>query len=86
MIGERIYSGLWSEDAAGYARELVIDPPYVFVSGTTGFDPETKSFPESVEEQTENCFRTIEAALKEGRNRSLQSAARPHFRDQQRRV
>ena len=63
MIGERIYSGLWSEDAAGYAR-AVIDPPYVFVSGTTGFDPETKSFPESVEEQTENCFRTIEAALK----------------------
>ncbi|MDF1794600.1 MAG: RidA family protein [Thalassobaculaceae bacterium] len=62
MIGRRIYSGAPFEEMAGYAR-AVIDPPYVFVSGTTGFDPETLQFPEDVEAQCENCFRIIERAL-----------------------
>ncbi|MCR9072024.1 MAG: RidA family protein [Alphaproteobacteria bacterium] len=62
MIGRRIYSGAPFEEMAGYAR-AVVDPPYVFVSGTTGFDPETLEFPEDVESQCENCFRIIERAL-----------------------
>jgi enamine deaminase RidA (YjgF/YER057c/UK114 family) len=33
------------------------------VSGTTGFDAETKEFPADVEAQCENCFRNIEIAL-----------------------
>lgn len=64
MIGQRIYSGAPFEEMAGYAR-AVVDPPYVFVSGTTGFDPETLEFPEDVESQCENCFRTIERSLKQ---------------------
>lgn len=62
MTGTRIYSGAPFEAMAGYAR-AVVDPPYVFVSGTTGFDPETLQFPESVEAQCENCFATIGRAL-----------------------
>lgn len=64
MIGTRIYSGAPFEQMAGYAR-AVVDPPYVFVSGTTGFDPETLQFPEDVETQCENCFATIARTLAE---------------------
>ena len=62
MIGRRVYSGAPFEEMAGYAR-AVIDPPYVFVSGTTGFDPDTLDFPDDVETQCENCFKTIARAL-----------------------
>ena len=64
MIGERIFSGFPNEERVGYARAAVVDG-WVFASGTTGFDPETKQFPEDVETQCENCFRNIERALKE---------------------
>ena len=64
MIGKRIYSGHPNEEKAGYARAAVVDD-WVFVSGTTGFDPDTKEYPEGVEAQCENCFRNIEGALKE---------------------
>lgn len=62
MTGTRIYSGAPFEAMAGYAR-AVVDPPYVFVSGTTGFDPETLQFPDDVETQCENCFANIARAL-----------------------
>lgn len=62
MSGTRIYSGAPFEAMAGYAR-AVVDPPYVFVSGTTGFDPETFEFPKDVESQCENCFANIARAL-----------------------
>jgi enamine deaminase RidA (YjgF/YER057c/UK114 family) len=64
MIGKRIYSGHPNEERAGYARAAVVDD-WVFVSGTTGFDPDTKEYPEGVEAQCENAFRNIERALKE---------------------
>ncbi len=64
MIGRRVYSGAPFEEMAGYAR-AVIDPPYVFVSGTTGFDPDTLAFSEDVETQCENCFKTISRALEQ---------------------
>ena len=44
-------------------RGAVIVDGWVFVSGTTGFDPETKEFPKDVETQCENCFRNIANAL-----------------------
>lgn len=62
MIGERIFSGSPYEERAGYARAAVIDG-WAFVSGTTGFDPETGQYPEDVEAQCENCFRNIAGAL-----------------------
>ncbi|WP_420566431.1 RidA family protein [Thalassobaculum sp.] len=68
MIGRRIYSGAPFEEMAGYAR-AVVDPPYVFISGTTGFDPDTLEFPEDVESQCENCFRIIERALTQAGSR-----------------
>jgi enamine deaminase RidA (YjgF/YER057c/UK114 family) len=64
MIGQRIYSGHPNEDKAGYARAAVVDR-WVFVSGTTGFDAETKQYPPDVIAQCENCFRNIERALNE---------------------
>ncbi|MGK9230838.1 RidA family protein [Inquilinus limosus] len=62
MIGTRIFTGSPYEDRAGYARAVVADG-WVFVSGTTGFDPADFSFPEDVESQCENCFRNIAWAL-----------------------
>ena len=64
MIGTRIYSGFSNEEKVGYARAAIVDD-WVFVSGTTGFDAETKRFPDDVETQCENCFRNIERALAE---------------------
>jgi enamine deaminase RidA (YjgF/YER057c/UK114 family) len=64
MIGKRIFSGFPKEEEVGYARAAVVDG-WVFVSGTTGFDAETKTFPPDVQTQCENCFRNIERALKE---------------------
>jgi enamine deaminase RidA (YjgF/YER057c/UK114 family) len=64
MIGERIFSGFPKEEEVGYARAAIVDD-WVFVSGTTGFDPDTKVFPTDVETQCENCFRNIERALKQ---------------------
>ena len=62
MIGKRIFSGFASEEKVGYARAAVVDD-WVFVSGTTGFDPDTNKFPNDVETQCENCFRNIARAL-----------------------
>jgi enamine deaminase RidA (YjgF/YER057c/UK114 family) len=64
MIGTRIFSGHPNEDKVGYARAVVADG-WVFVSGTTGFDAETKQYPADVEVQCENCFRNIERALQQ---------------------
>ena len=64
MIGQRIYSGHPNEEKVGYARAAVVDD-WVFVSGTTGFDPKTKQYPPDVVAQCENCFGNIERALAE---------------------
>jgi enamine deaminase RidA (YjgF/YER057c/UK114 family) len=60
MIGTRIFSGHPKEEEVGYARAAVVDD-WVFVSGTTGFDAQTKQYPDDVEVQCENCFRNIVA-------------------------
>lgn len=53
------------EKAAGYSR-AVLDGDMAFVSGTTGYDYKTMTMPEGVTSQARNCFKTIEAALREG--------------------
>ena len=53
------------EKTAGYSR-AVIDGDFAFVAGTTGYDYTTMTMPDDVTSQSRNCFKTIEAALKEG--------------------
>lgn len=57
-----ISSGSTFERDIGYSR-AVVDGDWVFVSGTTGFDYETMTIPESVVEQTEQCMLNIQKAL-----------------------
>jgi enamine deaminase RidA (YjgF/YER057c/UK114 family) len=60
-----ISTGSPFEKAAGYSR-AVIDGDFAFVAGTTGYDYATMTMPDDVASQSRNCFKTIEAALKEG--------------------
>ena len=61
----RVSSGTPWEPVVGYSR-AVIDGDFAFVAGTTGYDYATMTMPPDVTSQSRNCFRTIEAALKEG--------------------
>jgi enamine deaminase RidA (YjgF/YER057c/UK114 family) len=65
MPRQLISTGSPFEKTAGYSR-AVIDGDFAFVSGTTGYDYATMTMPADVMDQTRNCFKTIEAALKEG--------------------
>lgn len=64
MPRQLISSGSPFEKTAGYSR-AVADGEWCFVSGTTGYDYAAMTMPESVEEQTRNCLKTIEGALAE---------------------
>jgi enamine deaminase RidA (YjgF/YER057c/UK114 family) len=57
-----ISSGSTFEREIGYSR-AVVDGDWIFVSGTTGFDYQTMTIPNSLVEQTEQCFRNIQSAL-----------------------
>jgi enamine deaminase RidA (YjgF/YER057c/UK114 family) len=57
-----ISTGSSFEKAAGYSR-AVADGDFCFVAGTTGYDYATMAMPADAAAQTENCFRTISAAL-----------------------
>ena len=59
-----ISTGSPFEQAAGYSRALV-QGPWCFVSGTTGYDYATMVMPDSVGAQAKNALATIEAALSE---------------------
>ena len=59
-----ISTGSPLEKTVGYSR-AVIDGDFAFVAGTTGYDYATMTMPADVTSQSRNCFRTIEAALKE---------------------
>ena len=65
MSRRLISTGSPFEKAAGFSR-AVIDGDFAFVSGTTGYDYATMTMPADVTSQTRNCFKTIEAALKDG--------------------
>jgi len=62
MNRQRISSGSTFETQIGYSRAIVADP-WVFVSGTTGFDYTSMTISDNVVEQAEQCMQNIEAAL-----------------------
>ena len=64
MIRQLISSGSIFEEKIGYSRAVVAGD-WVFVSGTTGFDYSTMSISGSLVEQTEQCLKNIEAALRQ---------------------
>lgn len=64
MTRRLISTGSPFEKTAGYSR-AVVDGDFCFVSGTTGYDYTTMVMPDGVTAQTQNCFKTIEAALQE---------------------
>ena len=64
MDRRRIGSGSSFERDIGYSR-AVVDDEWVFVSGTTGFDYATMTISADVVEQAEQCFRNIDAALRQ---------------------
>src|SRR3984893_12347552 len=64
MTKQLISSGSTFEQEIGYSR-AVVDGNWVFVSGTTGFDYSTMSIADGVLEQTEQCLKNIEAALRQ---------------------
>lgn len=57
-----ISSGSTFERDVAYSR-AVVDGDFIFVAGTTGFDYDTMTLPDGILEQTEQCFRNIQAAL-----------------------
>jgi enamine deaminase RidA (YjgF/YER057c/UK114 family) len=59
-----ISSGSTFERDVGYSR-AVVQGDWVFVSGTTGFDYATMTIADDLREQTEQCLKNIEAALRE---------------------
>ena len=64
MIRRLISSGSTFEAQIGYSRAVVAGD-FVFVSGTTGFDYAAMTISDSLVEQTEQCLKNIEAALRE---------------------
>ncbi|GAA2353154.1 RidA family protein [Dactylosporangium salmoneum] len=65
-MGDRrlISSGSTFEREIGYSR-AVVDGDWVHVSGTTGFDYAAMTISDDVVEQAEQCWRNIDAALRE---------------------
>jgi enamine deaminase RidA (YjgF/YER057c/UK114 family) len=59
-----ISSGSTFEKEIGYSR-AVVQGPWVFVSGTTGFDYARMAISEDLLEQTEQCLKNIAAALEQ---------------------
>jgi len=59
-----ISSGSPFEKTMGYSR-AVVQGPFCFVSGTTGYDYSKMEMPEDVATQTTNALRTIEGALQQ---------------------
>jgi enamine deaminase RidA (YjgF/YER057c/UK114 family) len=64
MTRRLISSGSTFEREIGYSR-AVVDGDWIFVSGTTGFDYSTMTIAEGLPEQTEQCLKNIESALRE---------------------
>jgi enamine deaminase RidA (YjgF/YER057c/UK114 family) len=64
MTRQLISSGSTFEREIGYSR-AVVDGEWVFVSGTTGFDYGTMTLADGLLEQTEQCFRNVETALRQ---------------------
>ena len=72
-----ISSGSKFEQDMAYSR-AVVDGEWVFVSGTTGFDYDAMRISEDLVEQTEQCFRNIQAALRQA-GAELADVVRVHY-------
>jgi enamine deaminase RidA (YjgF/YER057c/UK114 family) len=77
MARRLISSGSTFEQQIGYSR-AVVDGEWVFVSGTTGFDYKSMTISNDIAEQTEQCFRNIEAALTDA-GASLRDVVRANY-------
>ncbi|HEY2686355.1 MAG TPA: RidA family protein [Steroidobacteraceae bacterium] len=77
MTRRLISSGSSFEHDIGYSRAVVEDD-WIFVSGTTGFDYSSMSISDNLMDQTEQCFKNIEAALREA-GASLADVVRVHY-------
>ena len=64
MERKLISSGSSFEAQIGYSRAVVAGP-WVFVSGTTGYDYSKMTISENIQEQTEQCLKNIESALQQ---------------------
>jgi len=64
MARRNILQGSKFEELAGYSC-AVVDDPWVFVSGTTGYDYAADRISDDITEQTEQAFINIEWALNE---------------------
>jgi enamine deaminase RidA (YjgF/YER057c/UK114 family) len=64
MTRQLISSGSQFEHDIGYSR-AVVDGGWVFVSGTTGFDYATMTISDQLPEQTEQCLKNIQSALRQ---------------------
>ncbi|PZO36066.1 MAG: hypothetical protein DCF19_22420 [Pseudanabaena frigida] len=74
MTRKLISSGSTFEKQIGYSRAVVAGD-WIFVSGTTGFDYSTMSISDNLPQQTEQCLKNIESALREA-NSGLQDVVR----------
>ena len=64
MTRRLISSGSEFERTVGYSR-AVVDGEWVFVSGTTGFDYETMTISDNLLDQTDQCLKNIQSALRQ---------------------
>jgi enamine deaminase RidA (YjgF/YER057c/UK114 family) len=64
MTRRLISSGSKFEQDVGYSRAIV-DGEWVFVSGTTGFDYDTMTISDNLPDQTEQCLKNIQSALRQ---------------------
>jgi enamine deaminase RidA (YjgF/YER057c/UK114 family) len=64
MTRQLISSGSQFEHDIGYSR-AVVDGEWVFVSGTTGFDYATMTISDNLLDQTEQCLKNIQTALRQ---------------------
>ena len=77
MTRRLISTGSPFEKIAGYSR-AVVDGDWCFVAGTTGYDYAAMTMPDSVEDQTRACMRTIAATLEQA-GFSLADVVRAHY-------
>lgn len=77
MTRKLISSGSPFEKAAGYSRALV-QGPWCFVAGTTGYDYATMAMPPDVTAQAKNAVATIEGVLAEA-GFALSDIVRVHY-------
>jgi enamine deaminase RidA (YjgF/YER057c/UK114 family) len=77
MTRRLISSGSAFEQEIGYSR-AVVDGEWVFVSGTTGFNYESMTISEDLLQQTDQCFKNIQSALRQA-GADLADVVRVHY-------